>query len=296
MIKAVLNFDDGSVVAHSSNIEKTSTKFDPGFYKAHTDQQGNVHIKKVAIEELHEPYPEKTFIEVHKYCKKFFSKPLKDKINKMGFNHKIGVLLHGKQGTGKTSFLYYLASEVVKKYKGIVFITDSENSLVTTSKLMKDIRQIQLNPVVVIGDEFERWAQRAESEMKNLLDGVDSIDNQMFLAATNYIDKVPDSLKDRPSRFKLVAQIEGISNIDVIKKIIKDKSDKIELFTEAEIQSHSENLVKDTPTLDEVKNFMLDHLLEVTLKINKKTIGFGSSKVDEKKVEDEKKTILYEWS
>jgi SpoVK/Ycf46/Vps4 family AAA+-type ATPase len=239
MIKAVLTFDDGSLAVHSSNIEKVSEKFDSGVYKASATESG-ININKQEIDEVHSPYAHKTFQNIFQYCKEFLKEELKEKINKMGFLHKLGVLLYGPAGTGKTSYLIYLADLLIKEKDAIVFLADSTNTMGTSIELAKEIRKIQNNPIIIIADEFERWARNYESEMKTFLDGVDSVDNLIFLAATNYIDKVPDTLKSRPSRFKIVAEIGGIDDPKVIKDIIVSKSSISQVLSNEEIDAYCE--------------------------------------------------------
>jgi len=100
--------------------------------------------------------------------------------------------------------------------------------------LSKMIRDIQDNPIIFIADEFERYAVDYESEMKNFLDGNESINNMLFLAATNYIDRIPDTLKERPPRFRIVEEVVGIKDKAVMKEILMETSEKLQpsLMTE----------------------------------------------------------------
>jgi SpoVK/Ycf46/Vps4 family AAA+-type ATPase len=180
----------------------------------------------------------------------------------------------------KTSLLHFIAKKLVEEQDAIVFFCNSSKHLNTAVVLAKGIREIQNNPVILIGDEFERYAKDAESEMKNLLDGNESVNNSLFLAATNYIDKVPDTLKNRPSRFKVVQEIRGITDKQLLYAIIRNISSKIDpsLFTDQEITE----VVADTidATMDELKHICLDKLTDNYLpkQITRTYVGFHSNK------------------
>ena len=196
--------------------------------------------------------------------------------------------------THNTTFLYYLANKIVKELGGIVFVCSTSNNLGTSIGLSKSVREIQPNPIVFIGDEFDRWAQSAESEMKNFLDGEDSIDNMLFLAATNYIEKIPKTLSDRPSRFKAKYEIKEIVDADIIEGVIRDKSELISLFSDKEIKEYSKMLAEKGCTLDEIKQFILDHVLGDTLDIEDQgSIGFKEEKSDIEKALIDFRTVTF---
>lgn len=275
MIKAVMKFDDGNLAIHNSNVAKVGVTFDPGFYTAGYDGDGKMWIEEEKLKNIQEPYPSKIFNKIVKYCTKFYDKDLHKKVNDMGFKHKLGILLHGAVGTGKTTFLYYLADKVFSNYEGICMIARDGSQLNAAISLCKSIREIQDNPIIIIADEFERWAKEGESQMKSFLDGVDSIDNLLFLAATNYLDKVPASLKNRPSRFKGVYEVLEIKDQKIIRDLIQKKSDIVELFTSEEMDVFAKELADKGTTLDEIKNFILDKVLDESLDIETSgEIGF----------------------
>lgn len=274
MISAVIQYKDQSVSIHSSETNNVGKVFGSGFYEANTDQNGNLKIRVESLNEIHLPYKTKENRLLVETVNNFFASGVLEKINKLGFTHKLGILLHGKQGTGKTSVLNFIAKKVVEENGGIVFFCNDGNTLQSAIGLSKMIREIQANPIIFIADEFERYAKNSESEMKNFLDGKDSIQNTLFLAATNYIDKVPNTLKERPSRFKIVQEVKGITDKNLMKAILKTTSDKIDpnLFSSEDI----ETIVKDIKetTLDELKHICLDKATNSYVPKKLQTIGF----------------------
>lgn len=288
MISAVIELVDGTVLVHSQAVSSVGTIFKKGFYEAKTDGSGNIHIKIQPIGELHQPFESETNEEILNTVDEFFKPEIRETINKLGYIHKLGILLHGIAGTGKTSLLTYIANQLVEKYNAIVFFCNDGNTLGTAMGLASQAREIQDNPIIFIGDEFERFANSAESEMKNFLDGKDSVENTLFLASTNYIEKVPDTLKKRPSRFRLVVEIKGIESKEAMFKATKIISDKISpsLFTDEEIIALYED--KSSVTLDEIKHECLTKVTNTFVKIKpeKQQIGFTTNK---------KKSIVLDW-
>ena len=67
------------------------------------------------------------------------------------------------------------------------------------------LRTIQSDtPVVVVIEDLDNYCHNAhyESRILNFLDGVEEgVSNTIFLATTNYVDQLPDRIKNRPSRF-----------------------------------------------------------------------------------------------
>jgi len=289
MISAVIRFKDDKVSIHSAQTDYVGKKFEKGFYKVFIDDKGNFHISKEKINELHEPYQNREINNCLDIVDKFFEEGIKEKINSLGFTHKLGILLHGKQGCGKTTFLNYVANSLIDKLEAVVFFCNDEDTLNAALSLSSSVREIQDNPIVFIADEFERYADRAESEMKNFLDGIESVNNSLFLAATNYLDRVPDTLKDRPSRFKIVQELKGIENKDAMRNIVREMSKKIKpnLFSEQKIN----DLVKDLKnvTLDELKQIILDEVTGSHLPEQPKRSVIGFKK--EEKIEDEEEII-----
>jgi SpoVK/Ycf46/Vps4 family AAA+-type ATPase len=288
MINAVVQFSDNKIAINEQSTKYVGDKFNPGYYSCWIDSNGNFHISQEFLKEEHTPYNTRSNRKILKTVESFFAPGVRAEINQLGFIHKLGILTHGRQGTGKTSLLNYIATSLMEKADAIIFICNDQSTLGGGIRLANMVREIQDNPIVFVADEFDQYAAKAEAAMKIFLDGSNSIDNMLFLAATNYIEKIPKTLSDRPSRFKVVEEISGIEDKKLIRRIITDISSRIDpgLFTADEVEEVVK--VNTNLTMDEIKHICLDKATNNYLPkaVAKNKIGFKITENDRKVIED----------
>lgn len=136
---------------------------------------------------------------------------LKDNFVKRGFVHKRGFLLWGPPGSGKTTCLNLLAERIVKERGGIVINGGRPDYLNAGLKLVRDIEVNR--PVIVTIEDFDDLVRPAGAETAYLqiLDGEAQINNVVFIATTNYPERLDRRFVDRPSRFDTIKYI-GMPN------------------------------------------------------------------------------------
>ena len=125
---------------------------------------------------------------------------------RLGFVHKRGFLLWGAQGSGKTSTVEYVAAQHIKD-GGLVILPSASPGVVAT--LLGNIRSIEpkrrlLVPIEDIDSYIEH---NTEAAVLSLLDGEHSIGGVVFIATTNYPEKLEARVANRPSRFDRVIKI-----------------------------------------------------------------------------------------
>lgn len=121
-----------------------------------------------------------------------------DKFKKMGFLHKRGLLIVGPPGSGKSSLLKQEMKKLVEQGQ-VVFMSKSPWRL--QSALASFRKKEPTRPLtVVIEDIDEVCSSYGEYQFLELLDGSESVNNVLFVATTNNMERLSEKLK-RPGRF-----------------------------------------------------------------------------------------------
>lgn len=276
-LKSFHYLENGEISFSILDTVKTVKKLDCGVYNMQvlqTNQGQKLEVKIIPDIETVKTYnfPDKE--KLNDLFKAFFDKKVITKMRTLGFNHKVGVLLHGKEGTGKSTIIKTYYTQLINKHKCVVFYVNGHYGFNMMWDFVIKIRAVQNNPIVVVFEEMDNLIGHGyESELKKCFDGNESIDNCLLFGTTNYIDKIPDALKKRPSRFKYCLEIEGIDNekdiYDILQNLIGD------IFEPTEIVDFSRELVGST--LDVIKQFGFDKIMDLNSYSQKthKKIGFN---------------------
>jgi len=266
--------ENGEVLFSIFETKKSTQVLDAGFYDISYEgyPKNSIILKQLTIEEsvkIHN-FPDRE--KISKLFEAFFDEKVISSISNLGFLHKIGVLLHGKEGSGKSTILKYYANKAVVEHDAIVFYIRREN-INNCWKFIQDIRSIQNNPIIIFFEEIEQhiaWEYN-EGIIKTILDGNMSINNCILFATTNYLEKIPNAIKNRPSRFKYVLDIEGIQDEEEVKQVLEVMIG--DMFTPKEMDEFVNELKGQT--LDNIKQFAMDKLMDLkTYAKKEKRLGF----------------------
>lgn len=152
-----------------------------------------------------------------------FEKEIENKI-------KTGALFYGNPGNGKTYFIKYLATKYNLPIKMITLSPDFNNH-----DLLLLFSQIPNNCIVLLED-FDNYFNKRKciigEDNKNIkftfdiilnaFDGIyNTYENVIFIMTVNDIEKVDDSLKNRPGRFKYVIEFPNPS-LEIIEKLVNN--------------------------------------------------------------------------
>lgn len=136
--------------------------------------------------------------------------------------HKIGVFLYGKPGTGKST----VAKAISSMFGNAPILTIDPNNIMNSVNGIMKMRKKYDGTIVVLIEDFDMYFKSRE-EVENieigfkqkkqkdfnqnaifqLLDGVYSTDNTIYIATTNYKDRI-DSALIRYGRFDIQEELE----------------------------------------------------------------------------------------
>lgn len=186
---------DGKVFVPATNTCKSLT---PGVYEISTNPTVGIFFEKIPVKtEGLIRFPDTNSNKVIDEIQKFWESEAT--FREYNLPYKRGIILWGPPGGGKSSTIQLIIADVVKR-GGVVIIFHDPFTFIDG---MRSLRTIQPNvPVVVIMEDIDTIIEvYEESQVLNLLDGVLSVDKMIFLATTNYPEKLGARIINRPSRF-----------------------------------------------------------------------------------------------
>jgi Cdc6-like AAA superfamily ATPase len=223
-IKSFAYYDNGNILYSKDSIVHTSEKLVPGFYDVSYDSYNDKYLinrsNEIPIKQLSFDDQEK----FEKYLNVLISKESQARLKKLNILNKGGVLFYGKEGTGKSTVCRYYANQCIEKHNSVVIYLDSEDFGICWN-FVKTLIQIHSDTFfIIILEEIDNYLKHPTGEeiIKKVLDGNLSVNNFLLLATTNYIEEIPDTLINRPSRFKYAIEIGLINNEETVKNIINN--------------------------------------------------------------------------
>lgn len=221
---------------------------------------------------------------------------MESKFKKYKMVHKRGILLHGPPGCGKSYLMQNLINNIISK-NGIVFSLNGESAVSYFTDFCQIFRQIEpKRPLVVIIEDIDNIVTAGQgllSALLNVLDGVNQIENVVYLATTNYPERLQDRISNRPSRFDRVYEIPH-PNAEVREFFIRHKLHESDIKTIDMKQwvketdglslSHIKELVVSTMILGKKFEDVMEHFGDMKKPKNSRSsssskgLGFGTGK------------------
>lgn len=144
---------------------------------------------------------------------------------------KTGCLLYGRPGNGKTQFVKYLSKKYSLPINVVYLNPDYDNYEI--AKMFSEVQR----RCIVLFEDFDNYFDGRECTMKNdkvkftfdsIINAMDGVHNDyrgvVFVMTVNDLDKVDDSIKRRPSRFKFVREFSQ-PNEELRRRILGDCSE-----------------------------------------------------------------------
>lgn len=131
---------------------------------------------------------------------------LETEFRKRGFLMKRGFLLWGPPGSGKTSTVHLLVKRLITNSAGIIIVVENPHEAAVCLQMARQIEPKR--PMIAIMEDIDALIERfGENQFLALLDGEAQVDNIVFVASTNYPERLDQRFVDRPSRFDTIRYI-----------------------------------------------------------------------------------------
>lgn len=182
----------------------------PGQYEIVPTQQGIYASPVPPPNGLLLELPEMRSEEVIKLIEKFWASEKDYKEGNEfvcgGANFKAGVMIYGEPGTGKSCTIKIVSKKLVES-GGTVFFGGTHPAAVNS--FLADFQKIEPNRkcIVILEDIDSLIRNYGESGYLDMLDGAQTINNALFIATTNYPDRLDPRVYNRPGRFSHVVKI-----------------------------------------------------------------------------------------
>ena len=139
--------------------------------------------------------------------------------------------MYGEPGCGKSGIIQLISQKLIER-NGIVINIKDEEDVDKFTSFIGTFRKIEPNrPLVVLLEDIDSIASENRyqtSRLLNILDGVKQIEGVVYIATTNYPEKLQERITNRPSRFDRRYKVET-PNEEIRKAYIKHKLNEEDL-------------------------------------------------------------------
>jgi predicted AAA+ superfamily ATPase len=196
----------------------------------------------------------------------------RDKYREYNFVHKRGILMYGEPGCGKSGIIQLIAKQLIEN-NGIIINIKDQDDVDFFIDFIATFRKIEPNrPLIVLLEDLDSIAGESNystSKLLNILDGVKQIEDVVYIATTNYPEKLQERITNRPSRFdrryKVELPNEEIREAYIRHKLKEDDLQKVDIQewvkrTEGMSLSHLKEVVISTIVMGREFEEVMDNL------------------------------------
>lgn len=164
-------------------------------------------------------------------------KTLRPAFKRHGFLYKRGIFLWGPPGSGKTCTLQQILKLLMQEHDSVAVMVDNPH---VATQCLQSLRRIEPHrQVVAVMEDLDALVDRYdEAPFLALLDGESQIDNIVWIATSNYPEKLDKRFMDRPSRFDTLRYI-GMPSAEARKVYLKAKVPELSELELQDFVKHS---------------------------------------------------------
>lgn len=175
--------------------------------------------------------------KIYDKIKHFLSDGTKKLYTDLGIPYKLNLLFHGYPGTGKSSLIFSLASELNMDVALLHFVRDMSDL-----DFMRALRKIPVNTILVLEDIDVLFEERKKGDenktgisfsgILNSLDGISHLEDQIIFMTTN-CKMVLDKALTRPGRIDMDVEFKYSTKKQIktmFEKFIPSQKDKFDEF------------------------------------------------------------------
>ena len=133
--------------------------------------------------------------------------------------------MYGEPGCGKSGIIQLISQQIIEK-DGIVINVKDEEDVERFTSFIATFRKVEpKRPLIVLLEDIDSLAGEGRSQtarLLNILDGVKQIEGVVYIATTNYPEKLQERITNRPSRFDRRYKVE-LPNEDIRRAYIQHK-------------------------------------------------------------------------
>jgi SpoVK/Ycf46/Vps4 family AAA+-type ATPase len=234
---------------------KTVKVLEPGVYDIEESNQWGIYFRKIDVHthnliEFPDSRSQKVVREIEHFWER--KEMFKDRGEKSSIMYKRGICLWGPPGSGKTCTVQLVVKDVIEKRGGLCVVFGHPKLFLNGMRVLRQIHP-HTKIVVLMEDLDSIIEQHDESEVLNILDGVNAFEDVVYLATTNYPERLGPRIINRPSRFDKRIKI-GYPNAECRKIYLES------LLTEEETKRCKINLDK---WVNDTEEFSMAHLKEL---------------------------------
>jgi SpoVK/Ycf46/Vps4 family AAA+-type ATPase len=195
-----------------------------------------------------------------------------DRYKEYRFVHKRGILMFGDPGCGKSGIIQLISQALIDRDGIVINVKDAED-VVSFGSFIPTFRKIEPDrPIIVLLEDIDSIAgdgNNTTNRLLNILDGVKQIEGVVYIATTNYPERLQERITNRPSRFDRRYRIEvpdrEIRRAYIQNKLTSSDLEKINIedwldCTDGMSLSHLKELVISVIVMDKDFNETIENL------------------------------------